>query len=153
MRKRIYTDTSVLGGCEDSEFRDDSRRLMREFVAGRSILVISDLTLGELENSPPAVRDIPNQVPIEHVETIFVTKDEIDLAEAYITQGAISSKMRTDALHIALATIARVDVLVSWNFQHIVNLNRIHAYNSVNLKLGYPLIEIRTPKEVIYHET
>ncbi|MGH8591782.1 MAG: hypothetical protein ACREXX_21440 [Gammaproteobacteria bacterium] len=56
--------------------------------------------------------------------------------------------MRADAQHIALATVARVDVLVSWNFKHMVNLKRIHAYNSVNLKMGYPLLEIRTPREV-----
>ena len=49
----------------------------------------------------------------------------------------------------ATATINRVDVLVSWNFKHIVNLQRIHAYNAVNLRYGYPLLEIRTPQEVI----
>jgi hypothetical protein len=60
--------------------------------------------------------------------------------------------MRADALHIALATVARVDVLVSWNFKHIVNLARIHAYNAVNLKRGYPLLEIRTPREIVEDE-
>jgi hypothetical protein len=55
-----------------------------------------------------------------------------------------------DVRHIAIAPIERVDVLVSWNFKHIVNLNRIHQINSVNLKLGYPLLEIRSPMEVIY---
>lgn len=57
-----------------------------------------------------------------------------------------------DAQHIAIATINRVDVLVSWNFKHIVNLRRIHLYNSINLKYGYPLIEIRSPREVINEE-
>lgn len=66
--------------------------------------------------------------------------------------GAVGAGMRVDALHIALATVARVDVLVSWNFKHIVNLRRIHAYNAVNLKRGYPLLEIRSPREVIGDE-
>ena len=66
--------------------------------------------------------------------------------------GAIAARMRADALHIAVATVARVDVLVSWNFKHIVNLRRIHAYNAVNLKRGYPLLEIRTPREVLDDE-
>jgi len=57
-----------------------------------------------------------------------------------------------DAQHIAMATIRRVDVLVSWNLKHIVNLERIHGYNSVNLRLGYPLLEIRTPAEVLRYE-
>ena len=55
-------------------------------------------------------------------------------------------------LHVALATIGRVDVLVSWNFQHIVNLGRIRLFNAVNLEEGYGLIEIRTPKEVLSGE-
>ena len=54
-----------------------------------------------------------------------------------------------DAQHIALASVVRADVLVSWNFKHIVNLNRIRLYNSVNMKLGYPLIDIRSPREVL----
>ena len=57
-----------------------------------------------------------------------------------------------DAQHIAMATIARVDVLVSWTFKHIVNLERIHGYNSVNLRRGYPLLEIRFPREVLRNE-
>jgi hypothetical protein len=60
--------------------------------------------------------------------------------------------MRVDAEHIAVATVARVDVLVSWNFKHVVNLSRIQGYNSVNLRLGYPLLEIRTPLEVLPDE-
>lgn len=60
--------------------------------------------------------------------------------------------MRADAQHIAIATVGRVDVLVSWNFRHIVNLERIHGYHSVNLCKGYPMIEIRTPREVLSDE-
>lgn len=48
--------------------------------------------------------------------------------------------------------VTRVDVLVSWNFKHFVNLTRAYAYNAVNLKRGYPLLEIRTPWEVIGNE-
>jgi len=52
--------------------------------------------------------------------------------------------------HFAIVTINRVDVLVSWNFRHIVDLSRIRLYNSVNLKYGYPLLEIRSPREVLF---
>jgi len=78
-----------------------------------------------------------------------VVREAEELADAYIADGAVGPRMRADALHIALATVARVDVLVSWNFKHIVNLTRIHAYNAVNLKRGYPLLEIRTPREIV----
>ena len=75
-----------------------------------------------------------------------------DLAEAYLAAGVLTPKMRVDAQHIAIATVGRVSVLVSWNFKHIVNLQRIHGYNSVNLRRGYPMIEIRTPREVLSNE-
>ena len=148
MRARIYTDTSVLGGCEDEEFREPSRRLLEAFQGGELTLVLSELTLLELATAPEAVRMVLGRVPAAHIETLSLSPEAEELAAAYIENGAIGERMRADALHIALATVARVDVLVSWNFKHIVNLKRIHAYNSVNLKMGYPLLEIRTPREV-----
>ena len=87
-------------------------------------------------------------MPDAHIEFIAISPEAEELATAYIQDGAISRSMRADALHIALATVARADVLVSWNFKHIVNLKRIHAYNAVNLKRGHPFLEIRTPREV-----
>jgi len=148
MKPRIYTDTSVLGGCEDDEFRHPSRRLLEAFVRGELTLVLSELTLRELETAPEGVRMVVGRVPQAHIEPLSLSPEAEELAAAYIEGGAIGAYMRADALHIALATVARVDVLVSWNFKHIVNLKRIHAYNSVNLKEGYPLLEIRTPREV-----
>lgn len=148
MKPRIYTDTSVLGGCEDEEFREPSLRLLEAFQSGELTLVLSELTLRELETAPEAVRMVLGRVPAAHIETLSLSLEAEELAAAYIAAGAIGKRMRADALHIAFATVARVDVLVSWNFKHIVNLKRIHAYNSVNIKMGYPLLEIRTPREV-----
>ena len=148
MKPRIYTDTSVLGGCEDDEFRVASRRLLEAFEGGELILVLSELTLRELETAPEGVRLALGRVPAAHVEALSLSPEAEELAAAYIEDGAIGVRMRADAIYIALATVARVDVLVSWNFKHIVNLKRIHAYNAVNLKRGYPLLEIRTPREV-----
>jgi hypothetical protein len=80
---------------------------------------------------------------------IIVDDETIKLAEIYITEGALTSKSYNDALHIALATLNNADVLASWNFKHIVNLDRIRLYNSINLRFGYRLIEIRTPREIL----
>jgi hypothetical protein len=149
---RIYTDTSVLGGCEDDAFREPSRQLISAFERGEFTMVLSELTVRELEGAPAAVRAVVAQVPSACLETLVLSPEAEDLATAYITDGAIGVGMRADALHIALVTVGRVDVLVSWNFRHIVNLSRIHAYNAVNLKRGYPMLEIRTPWEVVGHE-
>jgi hypothetical protein len=65
----------------------------------------------------------------------------------------VTEKYKVDALHVALATVAEVDVLVSWDFKHMVNLNRIQGYNGVNLIRGYGIVEIRRPKEVLPGES
>ena len=81
-----------------------------------------------------------------------VSDEAVVLSDVYIREGAALESNRVDALHIAVATVSRVDVVVSWNFKHIVKLSRIRAYNAVNLKLGYPELEIRSPLEVYYEE-
>ena len=152
MKSRIYTDTSVLGGCEDEEFAEHSVRLMEGFVTGQRVLVLSSLTVQELVVAPDKVRRRLADVPEAHIEMLQLDAEAEELAEAYIAGGVLTAKMRADAQHIAIATVGRVDVLVSWNFKHIVNLQRIHGYNSVNLRNGYPMIEIRTPREVLSDE-
>lgn len=54
--------------------------------------------------------------------------------------------------HIALATIAEVDAIVSWNFRHIVRLEKIRLFNAVNVELGYPVLSILSPREVTTYE-
>jgi hypothetical protein len=152
MKLRVYADTSVLGGCEDEEFAEHSVQLMQGFVRGDRILVLSSLTIQELAAAPTGVRGRLASVPQAHLETLQLDTEARELAEAYIAAGVLTTKMRADAQHIAMATVARVDVLVSWNFRHIVNLQRIHGYNSVNLRQGHPMIEIRTPREVLSDE-
>lgn len=83
------------------------------------------------------------------IEQLSLDEEAIRLANVYIQDGAVAESSLSDARHIAIATIARADVLVSWNFKHIVNLNRIRRFNAVNMKLGYPTIEIRSPSEVL----
>jgi len=152
MKPRIYVDASVLGGCEDDEFSEYSLRLMQRFVRGDAILVVSTLTVQELAAAPDEVRRHLASAPEAYIETLQLDASARELAEAYISEGVLSAKMRADAQHIAIATVARVDVLVSWNFKHIVNLYRIHGYNSVNLRKGYPTLEIRAPQEVLPDE-
>lgn len=152
MRQRIYIDTSVIGGCEDEEFSKWSNLFFDELRQGLKIAVISDLTRRELERAPENVKNILSSLADTSVENVFLTEEAENLAQRYVDNGAVSAKHIVDAQHIAIASLERVDVLVSWNFKQIVNLDRIHAFNSVNLKLGYPILEIRSPKEVIHDE-
>jgi hypothetical protein len=149
MRRRIYTDTSVIGGCLDVEFSVCSTQLFDRFRTGLDTLVLSDLTLAELEGAPPKVREVLRIVPFHFLEEVTFDEESSQLAQSYLAAGVIGAPHLADARHIATATAKRVDVLVSWNFKHIVNLDRIHGYNSVNLRLGYAILEIRSPQEVL----
>jgi hypothetical protein len=149
---RIYVDTSVIGGCEDEEFRLHSRRLMNAFARGDLQLVLSELTLLELAAAPEPVRAVLGTVPDARIEVVRLTPPADELARHYLAEGILPENMLADAQHIAMASIARVDVLVSWNFRHMVNLPRIRRYHEVNRKLGYSTIEIRSPREVLANE-
>jgi hypothetical protein len=85
-------------------------------------------------------------------EFIDITKESVDLATEYITEKVVGPTSFADCLHIALATINRADFLVSWNFKHIVNLERIRGYNSINIKNGYQQLEIHSPREFEKYE-
>ncbi len=146
---KVYADTSTIGGCFDEEFKEWSIALFEEFKVGTKFIMLSDLTLQELELARQEVREKINEISDDYRITIGITDEAINLAESYIIEGALTNKSYNDALHIALATLNNSDVLASWNFKHIVNLNRIRLYNSINLKLGYRMIEIRTPREIL----
>lgn len=150
--QHIYVDASVVGGCEDEDFQEDSLRLWRRFIDGSAIILLSEHTLRELSGAPEKVRALLTRVP-PHNQIVLPDSDEADeLAQAYLNHGIVGPGSRSDALHVALATIERADVFVSWNFKHVVNLGKIRLFNAVNLEQGYGMIEIRTPKEVIDNE-
>ena len=152
MKPHVYTDTSVIGGVYDLEFTEWSSKIITEFEKGNKIIVISDLTLRELDEAPNQVKNVLNKIPDRNKEFIELNDEAKKLAKKYITEGNISNKYLVDAQHIAIATVYKVDVVVSWNFKHIVNLDKIRMYNSINLKYGYHQIEIRSPREVLHEE-
>ena len=149
MIQRIYIDTSVVGGFFDEEFKEPTQKLFKRLENSEIKFVISDLLELELINAPKFVNKLLLNYPNDRFERIEMTEEIMNLAEQYIIEKVVGRTSLEDCRHIALATINRVDVLASWNFKHIVNLDRIKGYNSVNLKLGYPLIEIRTPQELV----
>ena len=152
MKQRIYIDTSVVGGYFDSEFKSDTIPLINEVKKGLVTFLVSDLLEAELLRAPSFVREVLDAIPSAHIEKIRLTPEAILLADKYIEAKVVGMTSRADCQHIAMATIQNADVLVSWNFKHIVNLERIRGYNGINFQLGYKMIEIRTPKEILNYE-
>jgi hypothetical protein len=147
---KFYVDTSVWGGHEDEEFEEWTVPFFEQSRQGKFSIILSDLTLRELTPAPERVRKLTETIPEKYLELTSLTQEVELLAEHYINEGVLTPKFINDAQHIAMATILKVDSLVSWNFKHMVNFFRIKQYNSINLKFGYQTIDIRTPKEVIY---
>jgi predicted nucleic acid-binding protein len=149
MRQRIYIDTSVVGGYYDEEFKEATIQLFDRLDKNEVIFVVSDLLDLELINAPQLVREHLLKYSADKFQRVELTKEAVILADTYIDEKVVGSTSLEDCRHIALATIHKVDVLASWNFKHIVNLERIKGYNSVNVRLGYSMLEIRSPKDLI----
>lgn len=148
---RIYTDTSVIGGCRDAQFAADSLRLIELARQGSVILLVSALLIDELENAPPAVQNVLPALPETAVEVIPMSTEITQLRDAYLKAAIVGPKWRDDATHVAIASVARADAIVLWNFKHIVHLGKIRRYNQVNRELGYPDLVIVTPT-IVTHE-
>ena len=148
MIQRIYIDTSVVGGLFDVEFSADTKPFFDKVEKGDIRIVYSEITTDELAGAPEKVRNYLNQLTSAQKEFVEITPEAVNLGDTYIREKVVGKTSRADCIHVALATIHKVDILVSWNFKHIVNINRIRGYNSVNLRLGHQTLEIRTPKEI-----
>ena len=148
MIKSAYLDTSVFGGYFDEEFSESTIPFFERIFDDRIQIFISKLLIAELAGAPSEVKGLLNSIPDEQQIFINLTDEAGMLANKYIKEGVVGRTSRADCQHIAMATLAKVDVLVSWNFKHIVNLDRIRGYNGVNLLMGHTQIEIRTPKEI-----
>ena len=145
---RVYADTSVVGGCLDSEFAEESRRFFDLVSSGRVVLLISEVVVEELAGAPPQVRELLESLPVRSVAPVELTPEILELREAYLAAGIIPRRFADDATHVAAATVARADALVSWNFKHLVRVDRVRAYNQVNLQNGFGLLSIVSPQEV-----
>lgn len=150
---KFYLDTSVWGGYYDKEFSEWTISFIDQARQGKFTIVLSDVTIGELQDAPEKVRDLPETIPSSNLELVNITEEQLNLADKYVMEGALTQKYHSDAQHISMSTILKVDSLVSWNFKHMVNFFRIKQYNLINVKFGYSIIDIRTPKEVTYEDT
>ena len=149
---RIYLDTSVIGGCHDIEFATWSNGLMKDFRLKNYQPVLSQLTFDEISKAPQRVQDTLTVLMNYGPEILEITEDALTPSEEYLNRKILTQKFRDDALHIALASLANVDVLVSWNFRHIVHYDKIRLFNAVNIENGLKSIDIYSPREVTNYE-
>ena len=147
--ERIYLDTSVFGGYFDAEFELWTKMLFNQIIVGTYKVIYSDLTEIELIPAPSNIRNLISNLDRAKIEFVKVSAEARRLAEQYVEEKVVGKTSISDCVHIALATLQQADILVSWNFKHIVNINRIRGYNSVNIRQGHKKLEIRTPREIL----
>ncbi len=146
--QKIYIDTSVIGGCYDKEFSKWSNILVNNIKEGKFIPVLSEVTQSEIEYAPESVKQKYLEILNYNAIVLNITDEVIELAKLYQKRKILTEKYFDDGLHIALATINQIDLLVSWNFKHIVHYDKIRQFNAINLEIGYKTIEIYSPMEV-----
>lgn len=149
---RIYVDTSVIGGCFDPEFALWSNGLFKDFRLGMYVPVVSAIVTAEIQPAPERIRAKYAELIGLGAEILHVDSAAGQLAAVYMERKIVPPRYSDDALHIALATSADVDVLVSWNFKHIVHYDKIRLFNAVNMELGYKPLQIHSPREVTHYE-
>lgn len=152
MKQRIYIDTSVIGGLFDDEFKEATRKFFDRIIAKDFLIYFSEVNETELILAPANVRKVKNLIPKDCLRYLEIDDEVEQLAQSYISEKALGKASENDAYHIAFASINRLDCLVSWNFKHIVNFDKIKQFNSINLKFGYQVIDIRTPLEFLKYE-
>jgi predicted nucleic acid-binding protein len=153
MKQRIYIDTSIVGGYFDEEFAADTQPLFKRLENKEIVFVVSDVLYDELKKAPEQVKELLKRYNDDCFEKVELTEESKTLSNCYIAEKVVGATSLEDCRHIAIATINKVDVVASWNFKHIVNLDRIKGYNAVNMKMGYEPLEIRNPKELIKYGT
>ena len=146
---RVYIETSVFGGYYDEEFEAVTQQFFQVLSQGKMAALISEALVRELEYAPEQVRALLHGVMERDFEPLPVSEEAVRLSQAYLRAGIVAEQYAGDALHVALATLARADVVVSWNFRHLVNPMRERAFNGVNIAAGYGLVSITTPAEVL----
>ena len=152
MKPRIYIDTSVVGGYFDEEFKEPTKRFFDRIFKRDFYVYFSEVNETELVLAPSHIRNLKNKIPKDCYRYIELDQESKDLADAYLKEKILGQASYNDAYHIAMASTNRLDLLVSWNFKHIVNYDKIKLFNSINLKLGYPMIDIRTPIELVDYD-
>ncbi|MCL6098651.1 MAG: type II toxin-antitoxin system VapC family toxin [Bacteroidetes bacterium] len=148
MKKRVYVDTSVFGGIFDKEFKNASSVFFDQVRKGKFIIVTSPVVIDEISLAPIEVRKLYKQLN-HFIEVIEISNGALELRDAYLNAKIVSKKYSNDALHVAFATISECLIIVSWNFKHIVNFEKIPLYNAINIINGYKQVAIHSPLEVI----
>jgi len=139
----------VFGGYFDKEFKEPSRLFIKSLQKRKFSLLVSPILKAELLEAPEKVQKLLKVIPQEIILSIEISSESKRLRDQYLAEKIVNEKHMNDAHHIALAAVNDADIIVSWNFRHIVHYEKIRAFNAVNLREGYHVLDIYSPREVV----
>lgn len=145
---RVYVDSSVFGGYFEPEFAEGTRRFFELVRNGRITVLVSDFVIDELKDAPDRVQALLTVLPAGSRARVEMTLEAVRLRDRYLDARILGRSSAVDATHVALATVIRADAIVSWNFRHIVNLDKMRKFNQVNVAEGFGPLTIVSPNEV-----
>jgi rRNA-processing protein FCF1 len=153
---KIYLETTIFNfvfADDAPEKRRDTMKLFEEIKQEKYIPYTSEYVLQELEKAEePKKKQMINLIEQYKMKFLEANENAVFLANKYVDENIIPMKYRNDGLHIAIATINDLDIIVSFNFQHIVKMKTIVGTESINLREGYKRIGIYSPTEVIEND-
>jgi len=149
---KLYLDTSIPNHlfADDVPIRKGATHLFFQNIEKNKEvfeIFVSDVVIKEIERAP-SDKKAKLLFAIKGVQVLEITDETDALAKEYIKAGIIPAKYEADAYHIAIVSVYNLDVLISWNFEHMVNLKTRRMVNAINELKGYKHIEIVTPEEV-----
>jgi hypothetical protein len=150
---RVYVETSVWGSPFDDDapmLTEITQQFFKEARLGFFELYSSEVVVGELRRAPESRRSKMIGLHDKLSPTVLgITAEALELSKEYVARQLIPERYDNDALHIAIATVAEIEFLVSWNFKHIVKDQTRDRVNATNLLAGFREVKIRVPGEII----
>jgi len=131
--------------------REPTKQFLKQCRSGLFVPFISEVVLQEIARAGPRdaarmLEEINKLLPLELAPSV----ESEQLAGDYIKAGVLPAKKRDDARHVAIATLAGVDILVSWNHRHLANDRKKQLFNAVNRLAGREqVLLIHTPFEIL----
>jgi predicted nucleic acid-binding protein len=153
----IYLETMIFNFpfTDDApQYQADTKWLFEEIKAVKFRPFTSEYVLDELEGTQEAekLKNMKALITDYKVEVLPGNEETMQLSKQYIAAGIIPEKYSTDAIHIASATVAGIDYIVSLNFRHIMKHKTIISTEIINASEGYKRVFIHIPAEVFDYD-
>lgn len=152
MKLKLYLETTIPNykfADDTPRERDITKQFLQRVKGGDYRVFISELVTGEIEKTSDLAKRKKLLDVISGIAVLPITEESRELGKAYVSGGIIPPEYEPDGIHLAIATLNEMDVLVTWNMEHLANPETRIGVREENVKRGLKVIDIATPEEVM----